>query len=217
MGHLKRAAEEAERLGMATRAGIALLDALRLSPQPMLILRADLRIDWLNDAALAFAARRLAVGVRGGRLAVRDAKDRLRVQALVRAASTGDGGGPPAPAPLLVSDPALARPLRLLAVPLRGVALAPSTGVEQPSGHALLFLEAAETVLPSLEQTRAMFGLTAVEAEIALDLLRGAAPADIAATRNVSLNTVRTHVRRILEKSATTRIPEFLAKILGSP
>ncbi len=209
---------------MIAQIGAALLDALWLSPQPTLIVRADLQVDWLNETATRFAARGLAVGIRNGRLTVREAAARTRVKSMLRTVCATDGdpqrGAGAAVEELLIADPALIRPLRLLMVPLFGGVLGVPTSANAPphsggeGGRALLFVEATPAP-PSLEQAQLMFGLTPAEAETALDLLRGATPAEIAGRRGVSLNTVRSHIRRVLEKSETTRVTEFIARMLG--
>lgn len=61
-----------------------------------------------------------------------------------------------------------------------------------------------------------VLGCTRAEAEVAADLVSGMSPSEIAARRNASLNTVRTQIRMLLERTDLHRIAElvgFLATI----
>jgi DNA-binding CsgD family transcriptional regulator len=55
------------------------------------------------------------------------------------------------------------------------------------------------------DRLRALFGFTAAEAKIAIELLAGCDPALIAERKSVSVNTVRVHVARIMAKTETNR------------
>jgi DNA-binding CsgD family transcriptional regulator len=54
------------------------------------------------------------------------------------------------------------------------------------------------------------YGATAAEVRVATALLVGMAPEEIAEQRGVSLNTVRTQVRRLLDKTGMRRVSELL-------
>jgi DNA-binding CsgD family transcriptional regulator len=60
---------------------------------------------------------------------------------------------------------------------------------------------------------RALYGLTAAEAEIAGDLVAGHRPQTIADRRGTALTTVRTHIRRILEKAEVSSQLELVGGI----
>jgi DNA-binding CsgD family transcriptional regulator len=57
---------------------------------------------------------------------------------------------------------------------------------------------------------------TQAEAEVAASLLAGLTPARIAQDREVSLNTVRTQIRALLEVSGTRRVPELIVLLARS-
>lgn len=59
------------------------------------------------------------------------------------------------------------------------------------------------------------WGFTPRETEVAMHLLRGSSSDDICRTVGIASNTLRTHVRRILEKTAMHSRAEFVAKALG--
>jgi DNA-binding CsgD family transcriptional regulator len=60
---------------------------------------------------------------------------------------------------------------------------------------------------------REVFGFTAAEAGVAQALQAGIPLGDYARKRNVSLNTVYTHLRRIKEKTGCNRLPELIRKL----
>jgi DNA-binding CsgD family transcriptional regulator len=60
---------------------------------------------------------------------------------------------------------------------------------------------------------RGVFGLTGAEADLAIALQSGTPVTDYARARSLSLNTVYTHLRRLKEKTGTTRLPELIGKL----
>lgn len=68
---------------------------------------------------------------------------------------------------------------------------------------------------PSLSLVRLLFDLTPAEARVACDLAGGRAVDDIALGGGVSPNTVRTQVRRILEKTGCRRTVDLVAMLTG--
>jgi DNA-binding CsgD family transcriptional regulator len=69
-------------------------------------------------------------------------------------------------------------------------------------GHAAVFVSAAgASVPPSLETLSALSGLTAREARIALMITDGSTPTEAAGTLGVSMNTMRTHLSHIFDKT----------------
>lgn len=101
-------------------------------------------------------------------------------------------------------------PLTILVAPFRPV----QRGAGAPVPAALLFLRDPEW--PSglaAEPLRELFGLTAAEATIVSHLIRGRSLAEIATRHNLSLNTVRTHLKNIFAKTGTNRQTELVAFI----
>jgi DNA-binding NarL/FixJ family response regulator len=75
--------------------------------------------------------------------------------------------------------------------------------VRAASGEGVLAPEVTQRVLRAIgapEQESAGFGLSAREQEVLQELARGRTTAEIASTLVISENTVKTHVRHILEK-----------------
>jgi DNA-binding CsgD family transcriptional regulator len=64
-----------------------------------------------------------------------------------------------------------------------------------------------------IELLREVFGLTNAEAELALALRKGVPLGEYGATRQVSPNTIYTHLRRLKEKTGCRRLPELIGKL----
>jgi len=68
---------------------------------------------------------------------------------------------------------------------------------------------------PPLELVQSLFDLTPAEARVARSLASGKTAEAIATEGGVSLNTVRTHLRGVLEKTGCTRQAEVIALLSG--
>jgi DNA-binding CsgD family transcriptional regulator len=68
---------------------------------------------------------------------------------------------------------------------------------------------------PSIELVQSLFDLTPAEARVARHLATGNTLDEIAATGRVSRNTIRTHVRGVLEKTGCRRQAEVVALLGG--
>jgi len=68
---------------------------------------------------------------------------------------------------------------------------------------------------PPVELVQSLFDLTPTEARVARDLAAGKTVETIASGGGVSLNTVRTHVRGVLEKTGCDRQADVVALLTG--
>ena len=68
---------------------------------------------------------------------------------------------------------------------------------------------------PPVELIQCLFDLTPAEARIARSLVSGKTVEEIALERSISVNTVRTHVRGVLEKTGCNRQAEIIAILSG--
>jgi DNA-binding CsgD family transcriptional regulator len=68
---------------------------------------------------------------------------------------------------------------------------------------------------PPVELVQSLFDLTPAEARVARSLASGKTVEAIATEGGVSLNTVRTHVRGVLEKTGCTRQAEVITLLSG--
>lgn len=68
---------------------------------------------------------------------------------------------------------------------------------------------------PPVELVQSLFDLTPAEARVARSLSAGETVDEIASTGGVSLNTIRTQVRGVLEKTGCRRQAEVVALLGG--
>ena len=81
-------------------------------------------------------------------------------------------------------------------------------------GYALLVLNPIDTKTnPSVDLLRSLFDFTAAEANVARQLANGVSAEKIAENGGVSINTVRTQIRKIIEKSGCNKLPEVISMI----
>ena len=78
---------------------------------------------------------------------------------------------------------------------------------------AAVFVRKPDTTSNSVSVLRACFGLTVAEAELAEALRTGVTVSAYGALRGLSLNTVYTHLRRIKDKTGTSRLPDLVRKL----
>lgn len=202
--HLARSALISARLGLQRAEGAAeALTGLRL---PALVLDDLGRV---IDANAMIEALEHQIGFRaGGKLAL---TDREANEALSeRLAAIGRPGG----------DQACSLPLRDAAGDPVGVLhVLPVRRTAHDifgRGYALLVLTPIGTdKSPSADLMRSLFDLTRSEARVAKGLAAGRTVEEIAAEGDVAVTTVRSQVRRVLEKTGCTRQAEVATLLAG--
>ena len=204
--HLQRALHIGQRLTALEGQHSAALQALdRLDAGVLIVDRRGLIIQASARAEVMLRECPELV-VDRGRLSLHQPSLRDKLLALVRAAlETAQGRGGQAGTALLVPRPQRA-PLVLSVAPLS--AHAGLHDREQPA--ALIFIRDPEASL-DVTHLRELFGLTRAEATVAAALGRGRSLDDIATELNVSIGTVRTHLKRSLAKTGTHRQAQLVA------
>jgi DNA-binding CsgD family transcriptional regulator len=97
-------------------------------------------------------------------------------------------------------------PLRVLVSPS-----APSGGPARGRSSAILFVtEMEQPRIPDSTLLRQLFGFTPAEARLATALVAGKTLQEFAEEASVSLNTVRTHLKRLFSKAGVTRQAELV-------
>lgn len=93
----------------------------------------------------------------------------------------------------------------------------PGASVQGGSGVAILFItDPTRTWLPATKQLRDQFGLTAAEAAMAVDLISGDGLKASARRLGVSVETARTHLRHIFDKTDVSRQAELVRLLLST-
>ncbi len=191
-----REAEEGARRARETLLGVA--------PGILVVGRGGRILDATGLAERALADE-TALFSAHGRLRARDAAADGRL----RARFSGDGQ--PLPVPLVVPA-GDGRHVALRELPADVAASLPAAA--GAAGAAALLVE------PVVQQVElcprvvgSAFGLTAAEAEIAIELSKGATVAEVAERRRSAVSTVRTQVKSVLRKTGSRRQGELIAKI----
>ena len=202
--HLARSALISARLGLQRAEGAT--DALTALRLPALVLDDGGRVVEANEMVQAMTAQ---LGFRAGnRIALADRAANQQLADLLEAIGTPAGG-------LSCSLPlrdASGDPIGVLHVlPVRRTA-----HDIFGRGYALLVLTPIGTdKSPSVDLMRSLFDLTRSEARVARGLAVGKTAEEIAAEGDVAITTVRSQVRRVLEKTGCTRQAEVTALLAG--
>jgi len=209
--HLQRAVQLRQRLGhleAQAQAGYAALDAL---PLGVVVAAADGAIVFANTAAEALARRDdgLRLGGRLSGLGAIEPQEAQTLRGLVDAVTHGGAGG------MLRITRRTQPPLAVLVAPLP-TRLHPATALV-PSLALVLIRDPADGPVLAEQTLQQLFALTAAEAGVALALAVGRSAEAIAVERRVSLPTVRTQIRQILEKTGAQHLRDLVRLLAGLP
>ena len=212
--HLQRAAAVQRRLGAAAAQAVAGEVALDALPHGVFAVDAEGGVIWHNAAAAALLEDGLRIqrgaGRRGTLAAVSGQESRRLGEAVLRAAR--GGAGERSSGSLRVTRPSGRPALTVLTMPVAGARdwrwlVAPA---------ALVVVNDAGRAAPAADLAR-LFGLTAAESELAVELLSGRSLAEAAAARGRSINTVRSQLARLMAKTDTNRQADLLRVLLSAP
>ncbi|HRH79967.1 MAG TPA: helix-turn-helix transcriptional regulator [Thiobacillaceae bacterium] len=191
--------------------------ALGLLGYGVILLAEDGRVVYLNDLAESLLRAGDGLSLRADRLHALDPRDDDAVDALIRHAGIGLGGGlcisRAAPAPDAVAPPycLTATPL---AEDLRHPALAPHLHGQRPKVMLLVHDPARARPVDGLRALVARHHITQAELHVLQLLLRDMAPKRIAETLEVSIRTVRSQLSSLFAKTGTRNQRELVALAL---
>lgn len=168
------------------------------------------RVSRLSPSAECVIASSAGLLVKSGRLTAALAPDaKTLLDAIEQAARPLTVGAPLFKSVLIRTSERDASPLMLdvIGLPSREWELQPSArvliavrGTDQGRGRRAAILQT-------------LYGMTAAEVDIALQLCAGTTPESIAANRDVSIGTVRAQIKALLAKAGMSRQIELVAKI----
>lgn len=190
-----------------------LIEALDWLDQGMMILDGESRILFANAYARDILANgRGALFILEGRLHARGRADGAILRSLiVRCKDRTMNGQSPTilPQPFRLGSP----PLFVLAAPLTVCAGLSAQG----TGCCVLsIVDPARVRVPSERELRFHFGLTATEASVAVHVLCGDGLKAAARRLGISVETVRSHLRHIFDKTGVKRQAELVRLLLSS-
>lgn len=201
---------------MAARLDTSLLPLLeQCLSLGMLTLDRDGYVLSQNDAATMLLAEGDGLGLDRGRLVARRREDALALEGLLagagrpaRGRESGGGGI------MEVARRVPGRAVTVIAVPLRWPLLD-----DQTARPAVLVLisDLGGEASPLETMLARRYGLTQAETTVALLVLDGAGVEDLARCRNTSINTARTHLKRVREKLGVRSQAELVRVLLTRP
>jgi DNA-binding CsgD family transcriptional regulator len=210
--HVQGAFDMTRRLRGADAARHSLERALDWLADGVILVRADGRVLYANQAFDAMARREDGIRLRKGEIEFAAVEARSRFAAALAAAgrlrnSDPDSVGcdfpimrPSGAPPYLVS----VRPL-----PLNRR----DAHAEARADAIVFFRDPMSRNAAATHVLREVFGLTEAEASIAQALQAGVPLADYARTHRVSLNTIYTHLKRVKAKTGCHRMPELIRRL----
>ncbi len=210
--HMRNALRLQRELADAEAARCAALDGLERARTAIVVVARDGRVVFANRIAEQLLAEGDGVAMVGHRLVARhDATSRHLARLVDEVASLTIGQGEPASHGFLI--PRLNRmPLTAMAAPFpvaRSLAGCAGRG-------AILLLKDPETPGAAGDALREIFGLTRAEASLTAALAQGDSLETFAAAGGVTMNTARTHLKRVFEKTGTCRQGQLISLILRS-
>jgi DNA-binding CsgD family transcriptional regulator len=207
--HLTRAMQMQQRLARAEMVQAEATGALDDLTQGVIMVDAQARVLFANQAAgpLFTDSLKLQDGT------LRTCSSLQTTELLAVIAACGRAGHADAGGYVSVSRGPNRLPLSLLVIPVRS----PMAGLVMRRPAAMIFCSDPERVSePEGLHLQQQFGLTPAEAAVARELLRGDGVQAAAARLGVAVATARTHLRRVLAKTGTSRQAELVRLILGA-
>jgi DNA-binding CsgD family transcriptional regulator len=185
----------------AAAAAIAALDQLN---QGLALIDKGCRVSYANTLAKTICRETDGLSIRGDELIATAKPDSSRLSfALKRAVNGGEGTS------LRLDRPSQRRPLSVVISPLQ----LPAGYLTAPAALVLIS-DPDRSAAPPRERLMQAYGLTVAEAGVAQLLLRGHSNAAIAERLHITVETARTHVRRLLAKTSTHRQSDLILVLL---
>jgi DNA-binding CsgD family transcriptional regulator/PAS domain-containing protein len=171
----------------------------------LVIIGTDCCVVQLNSAVEAILHAGDGMQLRGGRIGVANPDTNAELHRALHDALIGDRTGVRCGHSLSCRRPSGKRAYVVHVMPLPR-----ADETCQETGALVAIIDPADEPEPPTTLWRRIFGLTRGEAEVALRIVRGSSPKDIAEELSVSLQTVRTHLQHVFDKTDTHRQAELV-------
>jgi DNA-binding CsgD family transcriptional regulator len=212
--HLRRVVELQRQLAEAESQRAAAIEALHRLEIGVILLSSSGRVMAANRGAsdMAGAGDGFALSREGP--SAQTARDTDRLRGLIQeAVRTTQGRGFQPGGAMRLERPSGKRPYEVLVTPIAADRLY----IGSRHAAALLFVTDPERTPRSFdEHLKQLYALTAAETELAMRLMTGASPAQIAEERGVSIHTVRAQLKSIQAKTDTRRQSELVRLLYRS-
>ncbi len=215
--YLKQAIRLSEHLARINFANRIALDALDAIAMGILIVDDGARLVHANAAGQRIIELDDGVSVHGGLIRLHDPEQDTALRRIVRSAlaKARTGAIPPGEA-LSVTRPSGREPLPLLAGTLWHSTPRQIGGLDRPLAMLFVSLPEEPQEAPA-DLLQRLFGLTLAEARVCERLVQGRALKDIAEDLDITIDTVRVHLKNVFAKTGVNRQAELIAKIMATP
>ena len=213
--HVRRAVTIGDLFESERRKGEIFRDVVDCLSNPVLIVSADMQIIFANLAAEALLQEKMAIRSLRGQLSFSYQPAGKAVSAAVVTGSSDECALGPMGinVPLALSE----RPMVAHVMPLSQ--RDPSARVAQHAAAAIFVSAPGDTPVPAMDAIAALFGLTAAEKRVAVQIAHGRTRQEIALASGVSDGTVKSQLASIFDKTDTRdqRGLELLMRDLTPP
>jgi DNA-binding CsgD family transcriptional regulator len=213
--HLRRAVQVHGKLADLRLLQQATKDALDRWSMGIVLLDKHGRVILLNQAAESIARQGEGLFLESGELRTKLTSETTKLRKLIRGAistatrQVAEPGGA-----MMISRQAPRRPLSVLVAPLSGQqSIVPLI----EAACAIFVADPDANLQTDTDILRELYGLTAAESKVTALLVQGNDIRRIADELQVGLNTARTHLKRVFEKTHTRRQAELVQMILRAP
>lgn len=207
--HLQRALQIKVRLGLCEQLSAVTLDLLERAGIAVMMLDESRRLLFANPLADRMLRRQSGLHMARGRVSADSPATETFDRLLREAAQTSAGKGLNAGGMLKVRG-ADGRTTRLFVSPLPPDHLRCGTAVP---AVLILASDSAGVLRPAADHLREAFGLTRAEGQLLGALVGGESPSEYAQRLGISVETVRTHVKRVLSKTGYHRQVDLVSAV----
>jgi DNA-binding CsgD family transcriptional regulator len=215
MPHLQRALALHRRLGWlhsSAHSAITLLDRL---PYGVVLLSADTRVVLINQYAKTVVDQTDGLTIRHRELRGYSWDSDKRLQILIHGAvATSRRSALHSGGAARIVRPSGRRPFRVLITPIHRAAFSP---LVSESAAVVFIVDPDGQFDTPVQMLTELFGLSRAEARLAALLLKDRSLRQAAEELDVSLNTIRTQLRKLFEKTGSNRQSALIRTLLLSP
>lgn len=208
--HLTRAADVTLRMSRAQLERNCSVEVLNTIGQAVLVVGGNGEIVFANRTAEGLVCAGEGLYGRRGKLAARDGAEAGRLFGLIVSAASRSGGSGGV---MAVTRRPPRRPLSVHVAPL---AVECGWGTFHGPAAIVFIADPDGATTSRQEQLRALFGLTPMEAAVALRIADGVGLKAAADHLGIAVTTARTHLQHVFEKTDTRRQSELVRLIAGS-
>jgi DNA-binding CsgD family transcriptional regulator len=211
MPHLKRAALLHGELGFLRRQLATFTGHLERYPYAFLLTDAERRVLYSNAAAREIVAARDGLAIENGRLVAISPQQEAAIGKVMAELAARCG---PSLRRLEIPRSSRRKSYRVILMPIDDSRTIP-LGIAAPA-FSVLVIDADSLSRLDPQVLRELFSFTPAEARVTVRLVLGQSTEEIAAESHVSIETIRTHMKRIFSKTSTGRQSELVSLILRS-